>query len=149
MVYILLAEGFEEAEALIPADGKGDHPSFMILTEASKALEKIGVHLIVTDLSDSTQLWDTIEADQADMWAAAWSATVDPDMYQIYFSGMDGKAAGGSNYMYDINDAELNQLILDDQFHSLLFTTTGMFLAWKVLTENSTIASSYLQSSCF
>ena len=26
-------------------------------------------------------------------------------MYQIYFSGMDGKAAGGSNYMYDINDA--------------------------------------------
>ena len=47
------------------------------------------------------------------MWAAAWSATVDPDMYQIYFSGMDGKSAGGSNYMYDINDAELNQLILD------------------------------------
>ena len=102
-----------EREALIPADGKGDHPSFMILTEASKALEKIGVHLIVTDLSDSTQLWDTIEADQADMWAAAWSATPDPDMYQIYFSGMDGKAAGGSSYMYDINDAELNQLILD------------------------------------
>lgn len=102
-----------EREALIPADGKGDHPSFMILTEASKALEKIGVHLIVTDLSDSTQLWDTIEADQADMFAAAWSATVDPDMYQIYFSGMDGKAAGGSNYMYDINDAELNKLILD------------------------------------
>ena len=102
-----------EREALIPAEGKGDHPSFMILTEASKALEKIGVHLIVTDLSDSTQLWDTIEADQADMWAAAWGATVDPDMYQIYFSGMDGKSAGGSNYMYDINDAELNQLILD------------------------------------
>ena len=102
-----------EYEVWIPADGKGDHPSFMILTEASKALEKIGVHLIVTDLSDSTQLWDTIEADQADMWAAAWGATVDPDMYQIYFSGMDGKAAGGSNYMYDINDAELNQLILD------------------------------------
>lgn len=102
-----------EREALIPADGKGDHPSFMILTEASKALEKIGVHLIVTDLSDSTQLWDTIEADQADMWAAAWGATLDPDMYQIYFSGMDGKSAGGSNYMYDINDAELNQLILD------------------------------------
>ena len=102
-----------EREALIPADGKGDHPSFMILTEASKALEKIGVHLIVTDLSDSTQLWDTIEADQADMFAAAWGATVDPDMYQIYFSGMDGKAAGGSNYMYDINDAELNKLILD------------------------------------
>ena len=32
---------------------------------------------------------------------------------EMRFSGMDGKAAGGSNYMYDINDAELNKLILD------------------------------------
>ena len=47
------------------------------------------------------------------MWAAAWGATVDPDMYQIYFSGDDTREAGGSNYMYDLADAELNQMILD------------------------------------
>ena len=38
------------------------------------------------------------------MWAAAWGATVDPDMYQIYYSDSgtrDGKGVpGGSNYMY-------------------------------------------------
>ena len=34
-------------------------------------------------------------------------------MYQVYFSGMDGKAAGGSNYMYAIADDALNQLILN------------------------------------
>ena len=34
-------------------------------------------------------------------------------MYQIYFSGDATNAAGGSNYMYGIDDAELNSLILD------------------------------------
>ena len=34
-------------------------------------------------------------------------------MYQIYFSGEGDKKAGGSNYMYAIDDAELNKLILD------------------------------------
>ena len=33
-------------------------------------------------------------------------------MYQIYFSGNDSQEAGGSNYMYDIADDELNDLIL-------------------------------------
>jgi len=48
------------------------------------------------------------------MWCAAWGATIDPDMYQIYFSGDEtGRVAGGSNYMYDIADEELNTLILD------------------------------------
>ncbi|MBE6990570.1 MAG: ABC transporter substrate-binding protein [Ruminococcaceae bacterium] len=103
-----------EYEILIPADGTGDHPSFMMATEASAALETIGMKLIVTDLSDSSVLWDSIEADQADMWCAAWGATPDPDMYQIYYSGVaDGAQPGGSNYMYDIADAELDKMILD------------------------------------
>lgn len=102
-----------EYELLIPGDGAGDHPSFMLVSEASKAFETIGIKLIVTDLTDSSQLWTGMEANQVDMWCAAWQATPDPDMYQIYFSGMDGQAAGGSNYTYSISDPELNQLILD------------------------------------
>ena len=113
-----------EYEALIPADGTGDHPSFMILTLAKEALAKIGMNLIVTDLSDSSVLWDTIEANQAEIWCAAWGATVDPDMYQIYYSDvangpsnspnpLGGPAQGGSNYMYCIADADLDQMILD------------------------------------
>lgn len=101
-----------EYTALIPGDGNGDHPSFMLLTEASKSLAKIGINLIVRDLTNSSELWDTIEADGADIWCAAWGATVDPDMYQIYFSGDANNDAGGSNYMYDISDDTLNSLIL-------------------------------------
>lgn len=103
-----------EYEAWIPADGNGDHPSFMILKEASDALKTIGITLKIKDLTNSSELWTALEANSVAMWCAAWGATVDPDMYQIYFSGdTNGNVAGGSNYMYKIDDAELNKLILD------------------------------------
>ena len=115
-----------EYEIQIPASGSGDHPSFMMISEASKALATIGMNLIVTDLSDSSGLWDGIDARQVDMWCAAWGATVDPDMYQIYYSDIanhttdpgvgknpyGGPAQGGSNKMYCIADAELDNMIL-------------------------------------
>ena len=104
-----------EYEALIPADGTGDHPSFMILTLAHDALEEIGINLIVTDLANSSELWTTLEAGQGEIWCAAWQATVDPDMYQIYYSDVTngGEEKGGSHYMYQIEDEELDELILD------------------------------------
>ncbi len=102
-----------EYTAGIPAGGNGDHPAFMILSEAKTALEKIGMNLIIKDYADSSQIWTDIEAENIGIWTAAWGATIDPDMYQIYFSGDENRAAGGSNYMYDINDADLNQYILD------------------------------------
>ena len=101
-----------EYEAWIPADGTGDHPSFMILDEASKALKTIGITLKIKDLTNSSELWTALKANQVAIWCAAWGASVDPDMYQIYFSGDDENAAGGSNYQYQIADAELNRLIL-------------------------------------
>ena len=115
-----------EYEVQIPADGSGDHPSFMMISEASKALATIGMNLIVTDLSDSSGLWDGIDARQVDMWCAAWGATIDPDMYQIYYSDVadhngdpgvgknpyGGPAQGGSNKMYCIADADLDNMIL-------------------------------------
>lgn len=96
-----------EYELLIPGDGAGDHPSFMICTLAKEALAEIGINLIVTDLTQSTDLWTALEAGTCAIWAAAWGATIDPDMYQIYHP------EGGSNYMYDIEDEELTQLIMD------------------------------------
>lgn len=100
-------------EVWIPADGAGDHPSFMMLNLAKDALAKIGMELVVKDLANSADLWTGIEADQVPMWCAAWGATPDPDMYQVYYSGSQGGEPGGSNYMYDIADPELDQLIME------------------------------------
>ena len=103
-----------EFEAWIPADGSGDHPSFMILDEASKSFANIGINFTIKDLTNSSDLWTALEAGQVDIWCAAWGATVDPDMYQIYYSDVanGGAEAGGSNYMYKIEDAELDEMIL-------------------------------------
>ncbi|MCR5452032.1 MAG: ABC transporter substrate-binding protein, partial [Lachnospiraceae bacterium] len=104
-----------EYEIMIPGDGTGDHPAFMILTEAKKAFDSIGINLIINDLTDSTQLWDGLRAGTVDMWTAAWGATPDPDMYQVYYSDAKHKGAnpGGSAYQYGIMDEELDQLIMD------------------------------------
>ena len=103
-----------EYEVMVPGDGTGDHPAFMILTLASDAMKELGINLIVNDLTNSSDLWSALEAGQGEMWCAAWGATVDPDMYQIYYSDVanGGAQAGGSNYMYKIADPDLDQMIM-------------------------------------
>ena len=104
-----------EVEAWIPADGVGDHPAFMIFSEAQKAFEEIGITFKIKDLSNSSDLWTALSAQSVAIWAAAWGATPDPDMYQIYYADVanGGANPGGSNYQYAIADAELDKLILE------------------------------------
>lgn len=102
-----------EYELLIPGDGAGDHPSFMIATMLKQALESIGMNLIINDLSDSTILWDKLDAGVQEIWCAAWNATIDPDMYQTYHSsGIVGRNGSDSNH-YHLDSPELDQLIVD------------------------------------
>lgn len=100
-------------EVMIPADGIGDHPAYGILTNAKEALAKIGITLEITDLTNSSDLWTALESGNCQMWAAAWGATIDPDMYQVYHSsniyGLPGST--GSNH-YSIQDAKLDELIM-------------------------------------
>ena len=96
-----------EYEVMIGGGGIGDHPTFMALTQAAAALEEIGFNLIVTDMSNFAEMTNAVNSGTAEMFAMAWQATVDPDMYQIYHS------EGGSNEKsYWIKDAELDELII-------------------------------------
>ena len=101
-------------EVIIPADGVGDHPSYGILTETKNALQEMGLDLIINDPADSNELWDALDAGKAELWAAAWGATPDPDMYQVYHStnvhGLEGSS--NSNH-YGIQSEELDKLIMD------------------------------------
>ncbi len=94
-------------EVLVGAGGTGDHPTFMALTLAAEALKEIGFTLTVTDLSDFTELSGAVNAGTAELFAMAWSASADPDLYQVYHS------EGSSNEKtYHIKDAQLDELIL-------------------------------------
>ncbi|MDO5425566.1 MAG: ABC transporter substrate-binding protein [Eubacteriales bacterium] len=89
----------------IGANGSGDHPSFLLLKNAADAFASIGFTLNVNDISTASELYQTYQSGVAEIWAAAWQSTPDPDMYQVYHS------AGSTNY-YCIDDADLDELIV-------------------------------------
>jgi len=100
-------------EVIVPGGGTGDHPAFAILTGAQASLAKIGMELKINDPADTNILWDSLDAGTQELWTAAWGATIDPDMYQVYHSsGVVGEGGSDSNH-YHIRDAELDQLIVD------------------------------------
>ena len=73
-------------------------------------METIGVTLNITDYADSNNFWPVLEGNQADIWCAAWSASIDPDMYQIYHSSnVVGKEGSTESNHYHIEDATLDE----------------------------------------
>ena len=89
----------------IGGSGNGDHPTFQVLTNAAAALKTIGFNLIVNDMANASDLFASYKSGEAEGWVAAWQSTNDPDMYQLYHS------KGSTNY-YEINDADLDELII-------------------------------------
>lgn len=90
----------------IGADGVGDHPSFLILKNAADAFKAIGMTLTVNDMAQASDLFASYQSGAAELWCAAWQASSDPDMYQLYHSN------GSTNY-YQIADEDLDTLIMD------------------------------------
>ncbi|MBP5271033.1 MAG: ABC transporter substrate-binding protein [Clostridia bacterium] len=102
-----------EYEVIVPGDGVGDHPAYGVLTDTKAQLETIGITLTINDPANSNILWDALDAGTQNFWTAAWGASVDPDMYQVYYSqnvvGLEGST--GSNH-YRIQDNALDQKIM-------------------------------------
>jgi len=100
-------------EVMIPAAGSGDHPAFQVLSNAASALSSIGITLEINDLADPSLLWKRIDAGTQQLWSAAWGASYDPDMYQLYHSsGIPGNGGSDSNH-YHIADNSLDRLIME------------------------------------
>ena len=99
-------------EVIIPGGGTGDHPAYGIVTGAKEQFAKVGITIEINDPSDSSVWNDALEANTAEMWAAAWGATVDPDMYQVYHSDNANGNGTNSNH-YAIQSDELDKLIIE------------------------------------
>ena len=63
------------------AGDNADHPAYATMENAADILNKIGFDITVT--TDSTALIK-LSSGQLEVWAAAWSSSSDPDMYQVY-----------------------------------------------------------------
>ena len=98
-------------EVMIPGMGQQDHPAYGVAVAASEALKTIGIDLVVNDVGNET--WNNaLEGNTAQIWAAAWQSTPDPDMYQVYHSRNANGQNTNSNH-YQIVDETLDELILD------------------------------------
>ena len=72
-----------------------DHPAYLVFQYAKDILEDIGFDIAVETRSDAlTQL----NTGGLMVWAAAWSSTIDPDMYQVYHK--DSMAGSTVNWGY-------------------------------------------------
>ena len=77
------------------AGAETDHPAFNAFYKASEFLNSINFEINVT--TDQQALSKLTSGDLA-VWAAAWSSTIDPDMYQVYHK--DSTATSTLNWGY-------------------------------------------------
>lgn len=73
-----------------------DHPSYKMFEKARQLLNKHGFDITVgTDVSALKKL----ATGNLAVWAAAWTSTIDPDLFQIYHK--DSKTTNVKNWNYD------------------------------------------------
>jgi peptide/nickel transport system substrate-binding protein len=89
-----------------------DHPTYKVFRDAADLLNSMGWNVeVVCDTNALTK----INTGSLQVWAAAWSSSLDPDMYQVYHK--DSTATSTKAWGYDWikksgSDEELD--ILDD-----------------------------------
>jgi peptide/nickel transport system substrate-binding protein len=124
-------------DVAIGTGGGEDHPSWLLLTKAREALAGIGISLNI-NTPDWSVLSSAINAGTTVIWVAAWQASLDPDMYQIYHSSnVIGK--GSSSNIYNIADPQLDRYIeaarasLDNTYRKEIFhSALEVILDWGV-----------------
>lgn len=72
-----------------------DHPAWQALFLAGTFLNKCGFKITTTT---DAQALKKLASGSLTVWAAAWSSTIDPDMYQVYHK--DSKASSTNNWGY-------------------------------------------------
>lgn len=78
-----------------------DHPAYKMFTEARNTLNDIGFDITV---STDIQALKKMNTGNLAVWAAAWSAAIDPDMYQVYHKDSNATSVLNWNYRNILND---------------------------------------------
>ena len=109
-----VSEGDSELKITFTIAGSSlqDHPTYKVFRDAANLLNGLGWDVeVVCD----TQALTKINTGSLQVWAAAWSSALDPDLYQVYHkdSTATSTLAWGYNYLKTSGTSEeLN--ILDD-----------------------------------
>lgn len=94
-----------------------DHPTYKVFRDAAALLNDLGWNVeVVCD----TQALTKINTGSLEVWAAAWSSALDPDLYQVYHkdSTATSTLAWGYNYLKTSGTAE--ELDILDELSELI-----------------------------
>ncbi len=94
-----------------------DHPTYKVFRDAATLLNDLGWNVeVVCD----TQALTKINTGSLEVWAAAWSSALDPDLYQVYHkdSTTTSTLAWGYNYLKTSGTAE--ELDILDELSELI-----------------------------
>lgn len=78
-----------------------DHPAYGMLEDARQFLNKCGFEITV---ATDNQALKKLASGSLQVWAAAWSSGIDPDMYQIYHKDSTATSVKNWGYPEIIND---------------------------------------------
>ncbi len=104
--------GMLDFEIQLDGNSKGNHAAYRLLLQAGEMLAEIGISLKVADLPISIGMWNGIRAERIGLWCAEWATGPMLDRYGVYFSGDETHIAGASQYLLDIKDERLNEILL-------------------------------------
>ncbi len=89
-----------------------DHPTYKVFRDAATLLNDMGWDIeVVCD----TQALTKISTGSLEVWAAAWSSSLDPDMYQVYHKDSQATSVKAWGYPYLLKSGSSEELdILND-----------------------------------
>lgn len=89
-----------------------DHPAYQTMAKAAKILNDIGFEITVTK---DTQALSKLASGGLQVWAAAWSSSIDPDMYQVYHKDSTASSVRNWGYPYLLREGTSEELRIIDE----------------------------------
>ncbi len=94
-----------------------DHPTYKVFRDAAALLNDLGWDVeVVCD----TQALTKINTGALEVWAAAWSSALDPDMYQVYHKDSTATSTLAWGYNYLKNSGSAEELAILDELSDLI-----------------------------
>ena len=89
-----------------------DHPTYKVFRDAATLLNSLGWEI---DVVCDTQALTKINTGSLEVWAAAWSSALDPDLYQVYHKDSTATSTKAWGYDHLKNNGTSEEMnILDD-----------------------------------
>ena len=94
-----------------------DHPTYKVFRDAAALLNDLGWDVeVVCD----TQALTKINTGSLEVWAAAWSSALDPDLYQVYHKDSTATSTLAWGYNYLKNSGTSDELDILDELSELI-----------------------------